>query len=326
MSSTRRVVSWITLVVAVYVIATPFALSLFSRTRDAQTLSEFYRPYMTDEGIAQLRSDLAVVNDAGAEVYDTLLPELRRRLGLTKAELDGLIRDGYPSVAALLDRAPTVLEYLNPGLEAVFAQQESFHDADDFPVANVPVDLGPWALLALGFALAGLGLWLRFGESVVPIVAVLVIGIGLLIGPAVLGWFHQTDAAEQAASAARAPFTPALARTTVDDAHGFDAAITEIREAMFPALGRRLGLSPAEMDELLHDEFPATMRFVDGWPDGLEARTVRLASSQVRFMDEFHNADATPYSALPWIYMVPGAVLVGAAGFGLFRTRRTYVR
>src|SRR5437588_192749 len=81
--------------------------------------------------------------------------------------------------------------------------------------------------------------------------------------PAVLGWFHQTDAADQIAPVARGPFSPSLANTTVTDTYRFDAGLKEMRKAMFPAVGRQLGKTPAEMDVFLHTIFPATMKFLD---------------------------------------------------------------
>ena len=39
-------------------------------------------------------------------------------------------------------------------------------------------------------------------------------------------------------------------------------------------------------------------------------------------MDEFHNADATPYRALPWLFIVPGVlVLVVVVGLSLVERR-----
>ena len=39
-------------------------------------------------------------------------------------------------------------------------------------------------------------------------------------------------------------------------------------------------------------------------------------------MDEFHNADATPYGALPWLFIVPGVlVLIVVVGLSLVERR-----
>ena len=68
--------------------------------------------------------------------------------------------------------------------------------------------------------------------------------------------------------------------------------------------------------------FPATMTFLDAWDTQMFQGAHDLSLSQIRYMDEFHNADATPYRALPWLVMAPGAVLVLVAGLGFIRSRR----
>ncbi|MEX2100285.1 MAG: hypothetical protein WEB19_02615 [Acidimicrobiia bacterium] len=322
MSRARRIVFVITLAAAAYLVAVPFALSLFSRTSDAETLSDYYRPLMSEEGIRYQRNNLRVVNAAGDEVPTVFLPRLQTELGMDEAQFNAYVADNFPHVAAFLKRAPEVVAYLNPGLEKVLAQGDNFEDADQFPLANLDVRVGPWSLLLLGLGLVVIAVLVRVGTSPVPVVAVFVVGLGLVVGPPVLGWFHQTEAAEQVAEAARGPFTSGLANTTVDDTYKFDAAITEIREAMFPAIGRRLGLSDPELDTFLHDSFPDTMRFLDAWRDNVYRTSRALTLSLIEYMDEFHNADATPYEALPWVFIAPGAVLLLTGAFGLLSARR----
>jgi len=323
MGRARRIVFLITLAAGLYVVAVPFALSLFSRTSDAETLSDYYRPLISDDGIRYQRTNLGIVNAAGDELYTVTLPRLQAELGMDEAQFNAYVADNFPHVAAFLKRAPEVVAYLNPALKQVLAQGDNFEDADQFPVANLDARVGPWSLLALGLGLLVLAVLIRVGTSSLPIIAVFVVGVGLVVGPAVLGWFHQTEAAEQVAEVARGPFTPELANTTVDDTYKFDAAITEMREAMFPGIGRQLGMSEAELDAFLHENFPDTMRFLDAWVDNIHEGSRSLSLSQIRFMDEFHNADATPYEALPWVFMIPGAALLAAGAYGLLARRRT---
>src|ERR1700694_3560087 len=99
MSRSRRLVFAITLVVATYLIVSPFALSLFSRTRDAQKLSDYYRPLMSDHGINQFRVGVEIVNAAGDELYHKFLPEVQAALGLSEAEFNGFVAQNFPHVA-----------------------------------------------------------------------------------------------------------------------------------------------------------------------------------------------------------------------------------
>ena len=322
MSRTQRVIAGVTLLVGVYLIVIPFALSLFSRTRDAERLSDYYRPLMSKQGIAGFRQSLEILNAGGTELYDSFLPTVRAQLGMSEDELNAFIRHQYPQVAAFLVRAPEVVKYLNPAVQAVLAQGDNFHDADQFPVANVDLRLGPWALIAIGVACVGLGFLVLTRARTLALLTITVGGLALVAGPLALQWIHQTDAAEKVAEAARAPFSAQVANTTVTDTYHFDAAFTEMGESLFPDLAEELGKSPPEMDSYLHTEFPALMRFLDRWDAEIYEGSRELSLSQIEFMDEFHNADATPYRALPWLFIVPGAVLLVVGAYGLARSLR----
>lgn len=321
MARTRRVASIAILAAGMYVLVLPFALSLFSRTSDADKLDNYYRPLMSAQGIDHFRSNLHTVDSGGQELFGVVLPQLKQTLAMNDSQFDTFVAQNDPHVSAFLQRAPDLLKYLNPATEAVLAQKDHFHDADRFPVSGVPITAGPWALLGLGLVLVGLGLLVRSRLGLVATLITFAIGAGLLVGPLALGWFHETNSAEKVAQAARFPFSPVAANTVVDDIGKIDAAFIEMRQSLFPAVARQLGKSPAEMDSFLHTSFPATMALLDAWDAQMRQGARELSLSQIRYMDEFHNADATPYRALPWLIMAPGLVLLVGSALA-FRRRR----
>ena len=309
----RHRVAAITLIVlGVYLVAMPFALSLFSRTRDAEALSDRYRDFATEAGLAEFSANTEQVVDGGEQLLDEGLPGFAEDLGMSDAEFAAYVDANYPAVAVYRHRAPEVFGYLTPAVAQTASQAENVSDADDFPVPGVPVTVGPWALIAGGLLLVGAGAWLLLGGHRVAITLAVVAGIGLVAAPLVLRWPHETDAAEQVAEAARIAFTPAVAEATVSDTYMTDAAVLELNEAMLPEIGRQLGLTRAEMEAKVARELPAASRFLRDWPKELSPAGHELSQSQLQYMDEFHNADATPYRALPWLFIVPGAV--GAGG------------
>jgi hypothetical protein len=311
--------SILTVLVGVYFLVLPFALSLFTRTSDAQELNDYYRSLMSDQGIRQFGTNLQIVDDAAGELPAVVLPELAHDLGMSPTQLDAYVAQNYPHVSAFITGTPKLLPLLNPATKAVLAQRKNFHDADRFPVANVPVNYGPYALLVGGALLVGVGVLLWRDRNSFPCLVVLAIGVGMVVGPVALGWFHETAAAEKVAEAARPPFSAAVGNTVVDNIYGIDAAFVEMRQAMFPSIARHLGLTSAQMDSTLHTDFPATMRLLDAWDRQMHQAARELSLSQLRYADEFHNADATPYRALPWLVIAPGLVLVVAAAIGLRR-------
>lgn len=326
MSRTRRIVGAITLAVGIYLVVVPFALSLFSRTRDAQHLADRYRPVLSAQGVGQFRANLKLVNAGGTELFNKFLPDLEAKLGLNDAELGAFVASNYPHVAAFLERVPVTVKYLNPATQRVLAQQDNYASADAFPIAGIPVTVGPWALLLLGIAVSTAGLILLFTDvlagSLLPLLAIGLVGLALVVGPLAFDWIGKTNAADQVAQAARGPFSVAVSDATVNDTFSFNAAFIEMRKAMFPGVAQKLGMTDAEFDTYLHANYPALLKFLDKWDASIYKGARALSLSQIQYMDEFHNADATPYKALPWLFMAPGAVLLIGAAYGFAGRRK----
>ena len=154
----RHRVAAITLIVlGVYLVALPFALSLFSRARDAEALSDRYRDFATEAGLAEFSANTEQVVDGGEQLLDEGLPGLADDLGMSDAEFAAYVDANYPAVAVYRRRAPEVFGYLTPAVAQTASQAENVADADDFPVPGVPVTVGPWALIAGGLLLVGAG-------------------------------------------------------------------------------------------------------------------------------------------------------------------------
>ena len=274
----HRVAAITLIVLGVYLVALPFALSLFSRTRDAEALSDRYRGFATEAGLAQFSANTEQVVDGGEQLLDEGLPGLADDLGMSDAEFAAYVDANYPAVAVYRHRAPEVFGYLTPAVAQTASQAENVSDADDFPVPGVPVTVGPWALIAGGVLVIGAGAWLLVGGRRVATALAVVAGIGLVAAPLVLRWPHETDAAEQVAEAARIAFTPAVAEATVSDTYMTDAAVLELNEAMIPEIGRRLGLTRAEMEAKVARELPAASAVPAGLAEGALTRRPRAVA------------------------------------------------
>jgi hypothetical protein len=254
---------------------------------------------------------------------DETMPDLAARLGMSDAEFRAFVAQRFPAVAAFTERGPEVFTYLEPAAAQVAAQADDVEEADDFPAPGVPLTAGPWALLAAGLVVIVLGVAAhrstgrRGSVTLAAAVAVAGLGIGLVAAPLLLTWPSKVDAAEEVAEAARVAFTPEVARAATADIYAVDAALLELGEAVVPAVAEATGQTRAEVEASLADDYPAVARLAREWESGLSASAHDLSQSQIQFMDEFHLADATPYRALPWLFLVPGLV-VSAVGLGAF--------
>ena len=310
------------LAVGAYLVVVPFALSLFGRTADAEKLADRYRTFATEEGLAQFSEHTNIVVRGGRQLLDEALLAFASDVGMSEAEFDRFVASRFPNVDVYRRRAPEVFAYLEPAVAVVAAQAENVSDADDFPAPGVPVTVGPWALLGAGLMLGGLGLWVRAAPRRLAPALALVAGLGLAAGPLVLAWPHKVAAAEDVAEAARIAFTPAVAQATTADTYMIDAAVIELRRAMLPAVADDLGMTAAELEASIATEFPALARFLDDWESELSGSAHDISQSQIQFMDEFHEADATPYRALPWLFVVPGVLLAAVAIWPSLSRRR----
>ena len=320
MARWRKGTAIVTIGVGLYIATLPFALSLFSRTRDAELISDRLQTLTNGAGLDQFEANLETLTGGGSELFATVIPRLEHDLHLTDAEFKSLVAQNYPHIALFLEHAPDVLAAVEPASRAVIAQRENIKAANSFPVASVPVTVGPWALLALGVGLMGAGVAMLMSPRVGPSVLVAVVGLGLVIGPLVLDWPHKTTAAEEVAKAARSPFSPATANYVVTEVNTLDAAIVEIRVALLPNIARQLNMNSDQMAQYLTTNFPAFSHLLDRWQNGMGASAHTRALQQIEFGDEFRNADATPYRALPYLVIAPGVVLLAGAATSIWRS------
>jgi hypothetical protein len=322
MARWRKGTAIVTIGVGLYLASLPFALSLFSRTRDAELIRDQLQTLTSDAGLDQFQANLDTLTGGGSELFATVIPRLEQDLHLTDAEFKSFVAQNYPHVALFLEHAPDVLAAVEPASRAVLAQRSNIKAANSFPVASIPVTAGPWALLALGVGLIGAGVGVLLSERVVPTALVALAGLGLVVGPLVLDWPHKTSAAAEVAQAARSPFSPTTANYVVTEVNTLDAAILEIRMALLPSIGRQLDMNSDQLTQYLGSNFPAFTHLLDRWQNGMGASAHKRALQQIEFSDEFRNANATPYRALPYLVIAPGLLLLAACSTSLAYTRR----
>ena len=132
----RHAASVVLVVLGAYLLALPFALSLFTRTDDAEKLADRYRSFGTEEGLAQFSEHTDIVVRGGEQLLDDALPRLRRRPRDERRRVRRVREPHFPNIAMYRERAPEVFAYLAPAVAPSPAQADNVDDADDFPVAG----------------------------------------------------------------------------------------------------------------------------------------------------------------------------------------------
>lgn len=147
------------------------------------------------------------------------------------------------------------------------------------------------------------------------VLAVLVIGIGLVAAPIVFQMFSRAPGGGEML----AEFDPYMDDELLQGFQGYldqaGAAVTEL-DGTLPALfAARLDASPASIAE----DHPSVATFVDEYPAIHDDMSGMLATITDN-IDNYRAVDALPPFALfPWFFLVPGVLMVVLAGLWLRR-------
>ena len=95
----RRIVAALAIVLGIGMVLAPAPLHLFSRTSAAEHLTDDIRPAMTDQALAQTRSEFDTQRAALQEFVDRGIPRLAADTGQTTGQFRASIASQYPAVA-----------------------------------------------------------------------------------------------------------------------------------------------------------------------------------------------------------------------------------
>ncbi len=317
----RRIVAGIAIAVGLGVIAMTFGLSLFSRTEDAERLTRRFRPLMSTQGLAGLRTGYDSLNAGAGELIGKTMPDLQRQLHMTDAEFAAYVQARFPNLATLAKVGPGTLEFVKPVVDMLEADQQRFRDADAIPTKNMPLTVAPWVCLGLAGACLGLGVVLWRSNRAWAVIALGLVGGAMIVGPLAVDFPHKVASGDELARAARIGLTPKVATTAMNTTFLIDSTVSEFESDLIPTVAQRLGETPAQFRAEVFEKYPTFGKFVADWKSTISLASHTLATNQVASTDEFHNADGLPFRAVPWLFIVPGIALVVSAAAALVLSR-----
>ena len=305
----KRLVALAALLTGLVLVGFTFSEHLFSRSRDAQKIADHYRPLMSASGLADLRSGFNGVKAAGAELDSRALPALQRQLGMNDTEFAAYVSQNMPGIKAFNDQAPAVVTLVEPVIGQMEAERSDYHQADQIPTGFLGLTIAPWLFVGIGgllFALGLSGLW-RPRAGVTGAIAAL--GLALVIAPLVLGIPGKVGAARRVTKLGRVGLAPATAQKAVGATALFDGMARDVTTKLEPALAASAGRA-----DTFGSDFPALASFTAGWQTTISAQSHLLSDSQVALGPTFANADKIPLQPVPWLFILPGALLALLAG------------
>ena len=307
----RRVVSAVAVVTGALLVTMTITANLFNVGPSFESLMGDFRPHLTNSAIATSRTDLSGLAAAGTEMNTKLMPALATQLGMTPAQLSTFISQNYPQVSAGLQQLPQITTTFNGLVATLDAQRPLFRSADAIPTQDIPATTMPWAIAVLGVVMmaGGAALWFRprvFSAALVGL------GVVMIAVPLVLTLPQKASDSDQLNANLKPVYTQSLvtqskaALTTVSDMG------TQLN-AMLPALGAQLNMTPAQLQQFLGQNFPATAAALTNLPAAMP-RFQNLVGTFDSNLGNYNTLKPVLFAPIIWAVMGAGLVLVVAGG------------
>ncbi len=316
----RRAAAVVTLLFGIWILIFTFAFNLFGRTSDADKVTDAFRTTLSDRGLVALEQQYGVIRGFGLQFVGELRPALAQRLGMTVPEFDRYVSANFPAVGAAVRNVPGAIALVDPvipRLERV-GHSGDFDKVDDIPGLGLPTTVLPWLLLGIGgFAIVMGIVALRAGARW-PLAAAGTVGAAVVIGALALQFPAKFNAAHRIVPVGRVALSRRAADTATQTVAGLNAVVPEVRTRLVPALAAKLGRSPAQVQALIAQRYPAVATGLAEWSSIAPSAAV-LAARQRANVKPFAEGDGAPFRTLPWLVIGPALLVAMLCGIALVR-------
>jgi hypothetical protein len=306
------------ILVGAVLIAVALLRNLFAVGPAFESMIKDFRPWLTDDSIAALRTDLGGLGAAVDEFQTAMVPALSQQLGMTPEEFGGMMSTQFPAVATGMATVPQAAGSFSGIIDLLDEQQENFASADAIPTTGLPATTVPWGMVLAGALAIGFGLLMAFGKAKVGAIAVLVLGVLLVVAPLGLSLLDKAQGADDLNAALKPVYNAELVGGASGAVEVIGAMGAEMSESMIPGLGGMLGMDAATLQGFLGQNFPAVAAAMGSMPDAIGRFTGMVGA----FADNLDNYDVLkPVAFVPivWTLIVAGGALILLGGFGLVR-------
>ena len=311
----RRIAAWFAIAVGVMLIGFTFGEHLVSRSRDAQKIADYYQPLMSEQGLTDLSAGFDAVKAAGAQLDTQAEPRLQRALGMSDEAFDAYVARTMPGIHQFDAHAPGVVALVGPVIGQMQAARADYSRASDIPTSWLPLSSAPWLFLGIGGLLVAVGALALARPQRLTTAALLVVGLGVVVAPLVIGIPDKVDAAVRVTKLGRIGLAPSTGQKAVGATALFDGMAADVRTKLQPALAK------ASPSTDFTQAYATLAAFADEWHRSTSAKSHALSSSQVSLSSTFTNADRIPLRPIPWLFIIPGIILAVLAGATLIPER-----
>ncbi|MDO8363330.1 MAG: hypothetical protein Q7V88_10580 [Actinomycetota bacterium] len=303
----RRWAATSALVVGIGLAAAPAAFQMFSRAPLGGTMIDDFRPYMRTAKIDSFRAHMDEIDAAATEATD-LRTTMIADGALTAEDYDAK----YGGVNTLTADWATIDADMGDLLDRMDTNMGNYAAVAALP----PFPMFPWFFVLPGVMVAAVAasvLWsLRQGTPHRRrLWALAALGVALIAAPAVFQMFTRAPKGADMIDS----FRPMMTRERVQDVQRYfitlGGAEGQLRVGLLPAYEAAGGDAA---------DYPAIAAWSAEWPTIVGEFNPMIATMSDN-VDNFQAVDALPpFGLFPWFFVLPGALVGGAAMLALRQT------
>jgi len=315
----RRILASVVIAVGIVLIAVTAARNLFAVGPAFEEMIDDFRPWITDESIATLRSDLGGLGSAIESFETEMVPALADRLKMTPQEFAITLGAQYPAVQTGLEVVPAAAASFSGIIDLLDEQQANFMSADEIPTAQLPATTVPWGIALAGVLAVAVGLAMLVAGRIGDLFAV-VLGVLLVLASVVLSLPAKATDADALNGALEPVYTAEMVAGAAGAVEALGAMGTEMTESMVPGLGQMLGMAPDQVMVFVATEFPAVAGALETMPDAV-GRFQGMVGAFEANLGNYDTLRPVAFAPIVWTMVIGGLVMALAAGAALLPSK-----
>jgi hypothetical protein len=215
---------------------------------------------------------------------------------------------------------PTVVPRFNGLVTTIDQQRPYFASADAIPTKNLPATTLPWALLAAGIVVVGVGIYMWFAPRIGAVVALVVGGV-LVAAPLLMSLPQKAADADQLNANLKPVYTQSLITQSTAALATMSAMGVQMQTQMLPDLATQLNMSPAQLQSLFAQNFPATTAALGTLPTTVN-RFQGLVGTFRAHLSDYNTLKPVSLVPIVWVTIGGGIALMLLGGTGTWIARR----
>lgn len=293
----------------------PVTTGLFDKAPQGATMLAAFSPYMNEADLATYQSDVDTLDAGVTEALDKgpalLYPALDATSAQTRFETE------QTTLSSLSETWPDIDADFQQLTTTVSANLGSYQK-----VSQLPFDVFGWFFVVPGTALMLLGLaglvptfWRRRSWPALRWVALLV-GVGLVLAPSAYSLWDRAPAGAEMVDALAGIESTDQVTALQDDFGRLTLAASGL--GTLTSQLQQQGLTTEQIDQ----ELPAVAAFQERWVTVLQDFTPLLGVLSDNVARYQAVASLPSLAAFPWLFVVPGTLVILLVAGSVWRTRR----